>query len=235
MANIRKGQASDGPDRATFNQRYQRRFVDPAFDAERDSIARLADIAWQALQDGRKAPLTEPGGADFADPEYPISLDWLHTRSQLQKAQARQASPHGPGRVLVVVGSARNDGSCPGEVSKTWRLAKLACAALEPAQIKPALLDLSALTLSYGRVYGVFVHGDVAGVESQRRNLTDRLDWMGLQAAGQAAVLDRDFAVQEEVRQVALAVADAVVVRRASELTKPKPKPDASLAPPRSK
>jgi multimeric flavodoxin WrbA len=42
-----------------------------------------------------------------------------------------------------------------------------------------------------GREYGVVVHGDVAGVESRRRNLTDWLEWMGLTAAGAAAKLDR--------------------------------------------
>ena len=39
--------------------------------------------------------------------------------------------------------------------------------------------------------YGAVVHGDVAGLEAHRRNLTDRLDWMGLVDAGAAAKLDR--------------------------------------------
>ena len=42
-----------------------------------------------------------------------------------------------------------------------------------------------------GRVYGVVVHGDVAGVEAHRHHLTDWLDWMGLIDAGAAARLDR--------------------------------------------
>ena len=88
-----------------------------------------------------------------------------------------------------------------------------------------------------GRVYGVVVHGDVAGVESQRRDLTDWLDWMGLIDAGAHARLDRyigyyepyynshdaldkDNAVQEEVRNVARAVAAAVTQLRAGTLSR---------------
>ena len=67
-------------------------------------------------------------------------------------------------------GSARNDGTCPGEISKTWRLTELA---------------------EQGRAFGVVVHGDVAGAEDHRRNLCDWLEWMGLIDAGAAAKLDR--------------------------------------------
>jgi hypothetical protein len=68
-----------------------------------------------------------------------------------------------------------------------------------------------------GRAYGLVVHGDVAGVESVRRALSDWLDWMGLIESGFKArldryvgyyepyatshqLLDRDRGFQEEVR-----------------------------------
>jgi len=71
-----------------------------------------------------------------------------------------------------------------------------------------------------GRAYGLVVHGDVAGVEAQRRALADWRDWMGLVDAGASSRLDRyigyykpyatshaeldaDQAVQEDVRNVA--------------------------------
>src|SRR4029077_4705530 len=41
------------------------------------------------------------------------------------------------------------------------------------------------------RVYGLVVHGDVAGIEGSRRALSDWLDWMGLIDAGDQARLDR--------------------------------------------
>jgi multimeric flavodoxin WrbA len=89
-----------------------------------------------------------------------------------------------------------------------------------------------------GRTYGVVVHGDVAGIEGTRRALCDWLDWMGLIDAGPAARLDRmicyygsyaeshdgldhETAFQEEVRNVARALAEAVGELRAGRLTQP--------------
>ena len=65
--------------REQFRERFNNRFYDPAFDAERGAIARLEVIAWDALQQGRKAPLTQPAGAGFADPAYETSVQWLDT------------------------------------------------------------------------------------------------------------------------------------------------------------
>jgi multimeric flavodoxin WrbA len=99
-----------------------------------------------------------------------------------------------------------------------------------------------------GRAFGVVVHGDVAGIESTRRSLTDWLNWMGLVDSGSFGVLDRfigyfesyaeshetldrDTDVQEEVRNVARAVASTVqdlrsgrVVPQSARLKAPRPK-----------
>jgi multimeric flavodoxin WrbA len=89
-----------------------------------------------------------------------------------------------------------------------------------------------------GRAYGLVVHGDVSGVEETRYALTDWLDWMGLIDAGSVSrldryvgyykpyatshdELDRDTDVQEEVRNVARAVAIAVRELRAGKLSDP--------------
>jgi len=99
-----------------------------------------------------------------------------------------------------------------------------------------------------GRVYGLVVHGDVAGIEGSRRGLSDWLDWMGLLDAGSKARLDRyvgyyepyatshealdaDKAMQAEVRNVASAVANAVRELRAGTLSQP----DKELQQPRPK
>ena len=58
VTRIRTGQAPAPLTREQFQERFNVRFYDPVFDAERDAIARLEVIAWEALQDGRKAPLT---------------------------------------------------------------------------------------------------------------------------------------------------------------------------------
>ena len=356
MTKIRTGQAPAPLTRAEFSERFNGRFYDPAFEVERDAIARLEAIAWEALQDGRKAPVTQPAGPGFADPSYKVSVQWLETRQRLRAAQERWSDSATPSRVLLICGSARNDGTCPGEVSKTWRLTELARAVVERAGLQADLLDLSLVTSEYGRnihpckgcvssamplchwpcscypnhaldqaadwmaeiyerwvaahaviilaptywyqspsplklmidrmvcadggnpdpttthgkhvaeakqieqqgwhypkhvagrAYGVVVHGDVAGVETHRRNLTDWLEWMGLVDAGAAAkldryigyyepyydsheALDRDKAVQEETCNVAHAVVQAVNELRAGRLSQP----DRQVKPPRLK
>jgi multimeric flavodoxin WrbA len=285
-----------------------------------------------------------------------LSVEWSGTRERLRRAEATQRRPATPSRVLVIAGAARNDGSCPGEMSKTFRLAKIVAATLRRQRIAPDLLDLSLLTSDYrryihpckgcvstamplchwpcscypnhatgqtadwmaeiyerwvaahgviivtpvywyqtpsvlklmidrmvcadggnpdptstsgknasqakkieldgwhypkhlaGRVYGVVVHGDVAGIEGVKHALCDWLDWMGLIDAGEASRLDRycgyyesyaashrtldaDKALQEEVRNVARAVSAAVRLSRAGKL----PAPGAELGRPRPK
>jgi multimeric flavodoxin WrbA len=356
MTRIRTGQAGAALTRAQFQERFHARFYDPAFAGEHAAIARLEAIAWEALLEGRKAPITRPAGRGYADPSYPVSVQWLDTRKRLKAAQKRWSDKAAPSRVLLICGSARNDGSCPGEMSKTWRLTQLARQVVERAGVQVDVLDLSRVTSEYGRhihpckgcvssamplchwpctcypnhalnqaddwmaeiyeqwvaahaviilaptywyqspsplklmidrmvcadggnpdpttthgkrlveakrleaqgwdypkhlagrAYGLVVHGDVAGVESHRRNLTDWLDWMGLIGAGAAATLDRyigyyepycdshaaldqDKAVQEETRHVARAVVQAVRQLRAGQLGQP----DRGLKAPRPK
>ena len=91
-----------------------------------------------------------------------------------------------------------------------------------------------------GRACGVLIHGDVAGVESVRRALCDWLAWMGLIDAGfntridrmlgyyeryatSHEALDRDIGLQEEVRNVARAIVDAVGALRSGRLRQPGP------------
>lgn len=331
-------------------------FMDPAFQAEEKALSRVEQIAWEAYQEGRKAPRTRKAGPGYADPDYELSIDWLAAKDRIEKAQAAWRDPAAPSRVLLVCGSARNDGTCPGEISKTFRMLQWAQQTLQQAQIETDVLDLSWLTSSYhlnihpckgcvatamplchwpcscypnhaqgqtsdwmneiyerwtaahaviiltpvywyqspsplklmmdrlvcadggnpdptsthgkkpqeakalemkgwsypqhlaGRVYGLVVHGDVAGIEGTRRGLSDWLDWMGLVDAGSQARLDRyvgyyepyatshealdvDEGLQAEVRNVAGAVANAVRELRAGTLSQP----DRDLARPRQK
>jgi multimeric flavodoxin WrbA len=356
MTKIRKGQVDKPLQRAAFSQRFHAHYADPAFDAERGAIDRLEAIAWQAHQDGRKAPVTRAAGRGFADPTYELSVEWTDTRKRLKAAQTRWKNKDTPSRVLVINGSARNDGTCPGEISKTWRLSQLAKKALNENGAECDLLDLSLVTSEYGRaihpckgcvssamplchwpctcypnhalgqvndwmaeiyerwvaahgviilaptywyqspsplklmidrlvcadggnpdpttthgkkvveakrieatgwdfpkhlagrVFGVVVHGDVAGIESHHHALSDWLDWMGLIDAGHASqltrhvgyyepycdshgALDKDKAFQEELRNVARSVARAVHLLRAGQLTQP----DRRLLAPRPK
>ncbi|WP_188706281.1 flavodoxin family protein [Polaromonas eurypsychrophila] len=356
MIDIRKGQAPAVLSRSIFHERFMQSFMDPAFRAEEEAISRVEQIAWEAYKEGRKAPVTRKAGRAYADPDYDLSVDWLDAKSRINKAAAAWKKPSTPSRVLLICGSSRNDGTCPGEISKTFRMIEWAQKVLKKEKMETDVLDLSLLTSSYhlhihpckgcvstamplchwpcscypnhsmgqtsdwmneiyerwtaahaviimtpvywyqspsplklmidrlvcadggnpdpttthgkkpaeakalelkgwdfpkhlaGRVYGLVVHGDVAGIEGSRRGLSDWLDWMGLMDAGSQARLDRyvgyyepyatshqaldvDTAMQAEVRNVATAVANAVKELRAGKLSQP----DKGLTRPRPK
>ncbi len=342
----RKGQTPPPLEREQFRERYIARFFDPAFDVEKDAIARLESIAWDAYIEGRKSPITRKAGSEFSDPDYDLSQEWYDTHLKLKSAQSNWSHESTKSRVLIINASPRNDGTCPGEISKSWRMSKLAREVVESADMTADVLDLSHVTSEFGRkihpckgcvstamplchwpctcypnhsldqvhdwmadiyekwvsahgviivapthwyqstsplklmidrlvcadggnpdptsthgkkpqeakeiekagwsypkhlegrVYGVVVHGDVAGVEVHRRNLTDWLDWMGLIDAGNLARLDRylgyfepyynshealdkEQTLQEEIRNVARAVVQGVTQLRAGELKQP--------------
>ncbi len=355
MIEIRKGQAPAPLDHTAFSARFRASFIDAAFRAEDAAISRLEEIAWGAYIEGRKAPFTQKAGAGYADPDYALSTEWVATKRRLQAAQLHWEDPASTSRVLLICSSARNDGTCPGEISKTFRLTGLMRDVLAQAHIQADVLDLSLVTSDYGRhihpckgcastamplchwpcscypnhalnqtndwmaeiyerwtaahaviiatpvywyqspsplklmmdrlvcadggnadptstggkkadkakalemagwdypqhlagrAYGLVVHGDVAGIEGQRRALSDWLDWMGfIDAGGQARLdrhigyfepyatshdaLDQDLALQDEVRNVAHAVVHTVRELRAGRLqavqpTLPRPRP----------
>ena len=109
-------------DEAEFKTRYRQQFLDPAFDAVRDEIERVAAVAWDGYQHSRKSPLTEKAGRDFADPEYELSSEWLEARAAVMAAQSRYEDRSGPLRILIINGSSRSEHTCPGEMSKSYRL-----------------------------------------------------------------------------------------------------------------
>jgi multimeric flavodoxin WrbA len=151
MRQIRKGQAPDRLARAEFGVRFRASFVDPEFRTEDASIARLEEIAWLAYVDGRKAPFTQKAGLGYVDPNYDLSVEWVATKQRIGEEQLRWADSASPSRVLVICGSARNDGTCPGEISKSFRLSGIARDTLELSDIHADVLDLSLLTSDYGR------------------------------------------------------------------------------------
>jgi NADPH-dependent FMN reductase len=151
MTTVRKGQAPGQLERAEFGRRFRNSFVDPAFRAEEEAIGRLEAIAWTAYAEARKAPLKRKAGPGYADTEYELSVDWLAARDRIENARKIWADPTTKSRALVICGSPRNDGTCPGEISKTFRLARIVQDELSKAKIEVDFLDLSLLTSEYGR------------------------------------------------------------------------------------
>jgi multimeric flavodoxin WrbA len=135
-----------------FKKRLLDQFIDPAFAPLADELGRIADAAWDAYANSRKAPRTRKAGPGFADPEYDLATDWLDARAAIRNAGVRHADPSGPARILLVNCSSRSEHICPGEMSKSWRLAELAreVFAAEP-NVEVETLDLSRLASEYGR------------------------------------------------------------------------------------
>ncbi|PWK33525.1 flavodoxin family protein [Cupriavidus plantarum] len=340
---VRKGQVTEHLTREEFGRRFRARFYDPAFRAEDAALERIEAIAWEAYSNSRKAPNTEKAGPGAADPGYDLSVEWRQARDAIRDAQRLQQEAASASRVLLIVASSRNDLTCPGEMSKSWRLAGIVRARMQEMGMVVDTLDLSRLasdpdlhihpckgcastamplchwpcscypnhslgqvndwmneiyarwsaahgvvivTPTYwyqstsplklmmdrlvcadggnpdpssthgkkvpeakamelggwhypkhlaGRVYGLVVHGDVAGVEGVRRALSDWLSWMGLIDAGQFGQLDRyigyykpyatshrelddDTDVQAEAANVGAAVAQAIQLHRQGRL-----------------
>jgi multimeric flavodoxin WrbA len=151
MTQVRKGQAPAPVAREAFHELFMQVFFDPAYQGDSEALGRLEQVAWDAYREGNKAPLTSKAGPGFADPDYDLSDEWRATRDKLLAAQQAWSQAGTPSRVLLVCGSSRNDGTCPGEISKTFRLVQLAQEVLQAEGVQVEVLDLSRLTSDYDR------------------------------------------------------------------------------------
>lgn len=354
---VRSGMPSVQLTKAEFAKRVRERFYDPAFAGLDAEIETIIATAWDGYDEYRKNPRTRRAGRGFADPDFDLPVEWLAARGEIRKAERQQRDPKTRSRILIVNGSSRSNQTCPGEESKTWRLAKIAEKIVLGARgFEVDFLDLSRLASEYGRqilpckscvstamplchwpcscypnhamgqvndwmaeiyskwaaahgvmilcpvnwyqapsglklmmdrlvcadggnpdptstggkdparakalelkgwdypkhlagrAFSVVVHGDVEGVGTLRRILTDWLQTLGLVAAGPKSQvgaylgymkpyatshddLDADRSLQEEVRNAARALVAAVGKLRRGELTLP----DAGLKEPRPK
>ena len=147
----RTGQPDPKLTREEFEQRYRTAFVDPAFDVHRDAIDRLAAVAWEAYDEGRKAPRSHPAGPGFQDPGYDLSDEWRAARDAIRAAETRQRDARSPDRILLVCASPRSEHTCPGEMSKTWRLLETARGAVTASGAECDVLELNRTTSEYGR------------------------------------------------------------------------------------
>jgi multimeric flavodoxin WrbA len=137
--------------RSEFEHRLRERFYDPGFDPLSPELQRIAEAAWTAYVEYHKSPRTRKAGPGFADPDVDLPIEWLQARDAVLTAQREHDDPAARARLLVVCGAARHDQTCPGEMSKTFRLAQMAREEIEAADVACDLLDLSMLTAQYGR------------------------------------------------------------------------------------
>jgi multimeric flavodoxin WrbA len=151
IPDIRKGQGDVKLTRDEFTRRLRERFYDPLFGSLQREIDKIVDTAWTVYDGYHKSPRTRKAGPGFADPEYELPIEWLETRERIRSAQAEYEDANRPARILLVCGAARHDQTCPGEMSKTFRMVQIAREEFERAGVYCDVLDLSALTAEYGR------------------------------------------------------------------------------------
>lgn len=148
---IRKGMPPVRLSREAFEQRYRSQFADPVFAPLQRELGTIIGAAWDAYSHSRKAPVTRKAGAGFADPDYELAVDWLAARAAILEAQRRHDDASAAPRILIINGAARSEHTCPGEMSKTWRLVKLAEPVFMEMGYGVDILDLSRLVSEFGR------------------------------------------------------------------------------------
>jgi multimeric flavodoxin WrbA len=104
----------------------------------------MGQYQMQAYTGGHQDHFTQKTSPAYVDPDYNLSTEWVATKQHIDAALR-------PSRVLLICGSARNDGICPGEMSKTLRLLQIARETLEQANLLVDVLDLSLLSSQHGR------------------------------------------------------------------------------------
>jgi multimeric flavodoxin WrbA len=97
-------------------------------------------------------PAQRKAGSEFHDPDYDLSTEWIAAREAVRAAQTRHDDSHGPSRILLIAGSARSEHTCPGEMSKSYRLVQVAGAIFAERQgVEVEILALHRLAAEYGR------------------------------------------------------------------------------------
>ena len=149
---VRKGMPSTQLNRKEFERRYRNRFFDPAFGDDKAALDAIIETAWDSYDVYRKNPVKQKAGKAFSKPDRELPVEWLETRAQIHAAEKQQKNPASKNRILLINGSMRSDQTCPGEISKSWRLMKLAEKTIKAAKgFEVEILDLSRLTSEYGR------------------------------------------------------------------------------------
>ena len=147
----RKGMESSKIDEAEFRKRFLSQFTDPAFDALQGELGKVVGAAWDGYANERKSPRTQKAGEGFTDPNYDMAVDWLAAKAAIDQAQAEHDNKSEPPCILIVNCSSRSENTCPGEMSKSWRLLKLAEEICGVDGTLVRTLDLSRLASEYGR------------------------------------------------------------------------------------
>lgn len=146
----RKGTPNPMLSESEFRLNFKKDFFDPRFREMDEAINELASIAWKNYSEGRKSPITEKAGVEFFDPNYDLSIEWNETRKKLLHLEASRKKS--PSKILIINGSPRSEFTCPGEMSKTYRLVEKAKNVIKNLGMDSEVLDLSQLASGYKKI-----------------------------------------------------------------------------------
>jgi len=121
----RKGMPSPRLGEAEFKRRFLDQFQDPAFSSLQAELRKMADTAWDGYSHSRKSPHTFRAGKGYADPDYQLAGDWINA-AEAVRAAGQAHRKDGVDRILLINASPRSEHTCPGEMSKSYRLAQIA-------------------------------------------------------------------------------------------------------------
>ena len=148
----RRGMPDRRLEEPEFKRRFLKQYIDPAFDTLAPELDRMASAAWDAYAHSRKSPRTVKAGPGYADPDYDLAVDWVEARAAIVDAQRLYDDKTLPPKFLIVNASPRTEHTCPGEMSKSWRLAEAAKDILSAGgHGQVDILDLSRIVSEYGR------------------------------------------------------------------------------------
>lgn len=149
---IRKGQIDITLNRTEYEARIREKlFYDPSFATLESEIAAVIEQSWTNYIEYHKAPKKKAAGKDFKKSTFELPVEWLKARANILKAQKEQKRRGTKSRILVICASPRNDQTCPGEMSKTYRLAQIAEKTIKKKKMECDFLDLSRLTSEFGK------------------------------------------------------------------------------------
>ena len=147
----RKGMPEVRLDEAEYKRRFRSQYTDPAFDPLQTELERLANAAWDGYRNSRKSPHTRKAGPGYADPDYDMAVDWLAAKAAIDQAQREYEDPAQAPCILIINGSSRSEHTCPGEMSKSWRLLEIASEICGQNGVLVRHLNLSRLAAEYGK------------------------------------------------------------------------------------
>ncbi len=151
-SDVRKGQIDVLLSKENFTKNFLTQFFDPTFQSVKRELDKVIEVAWNNYKDYRKSPLKKKAGPNYSKPSFELPIEWLETSRALKLAEKKQKNLKSKSRILIICASSRNDQTCPGEMSKTFRLAKIAQRnILKNSHFEVDFLDLSRLTAEYGK------------------------------------------------------------------------------------